>query len=79
MINNSENLNGLAEELSEVKEPKIILRPFFRLCAKNELEELGLRYKAYKLMRRKLPLDKILACFPNRADVVALVSMLIKS
>ncbi len=70
-----QNISELFMALAALKRPEEILRLFFRLCTDGELAELGLRFQADAMVRKRLPLDEILDRFPGRADVVARVLM----
>ncbi len=67
------NTGELIITLDAFKRPEDILRLFLRLCTDSELAELGLRFQADAMVRKKLPLDEILNHFRDRADVVARV------
>lgn len=69
----SHNTGELVIVLAALKRPEDILRLFLRLCSDSELTELGLRFRADAMVRKKLPLDDILNHFSDRADVVARV------
>ncbi len=75
MANNQNNLNKFAEKLADLKKPELVLHLLFYILSETELEELGLRYKAYVLLKKELPLEEILKQFSERQDIVARVLM----
>lgn len=68
-----ENIRGLCAKLANLTTPDGILRLLFRLCTESELTELGMRFKADRLVQEQVSIDEILNAFPGRADVVAKV------
>lgn len=73
-----QNISELYMALAIVKRPEEVRRLFLRLCTDSELGELGLRFQAVKLFRKRLSLDEIINHFPGRADVVAHVLLHLK-
>lgn len=67
------NTGELVITLAALKRPEEILQLFLRLCSDSELAELGLRFQADVMVRKRLPLDEVLNHFTDRADVVARV------
>jgi hypothetical protein len=70
-----QNISELYMALAFLKQPEKIRRFFLQICTDSELAELGLRFQAVNLLRKRLSIDEVLNCFPNRADVVAHVLM----
>lgn len=71
----TQNISELYMALAFLKQPEKIRRFFLRICTDSELAELGLRFQAVNLLRKRLSIDEILNYFPDRADVVAHVLM----